>query len=210
MDSKTMISHVEAINVVGKALFADNWIGEMLFRDKEVIFPGIATDERTLIEEYGPRAAVRGGITIKPCPSATLQAKLERALGRQQLIPAQRGAAADWLFDHGLAHADGCDSTAIASAISGPSTRDVAKIDIGKARSAIHRIAPPELMARKDAVRACIERGMIPGKTTPWALFCVKVRDLANGWIDKHKGTIKRRFDDKTIERDVKEIINSV
>jgi hypothetical protein len=194
MAGKEKISHIEAINIVGKALFADDWIGEMLFRDQEAIFPSI---ERALIEEYGPRPAIRGGITIKPCPSSTLQAKLERALGRQQLIPAQRGAAADWLFDHGLVHADGCDSTAMAAAIAGLSTS-----------TASPRIAPTGLMARKDAVRACIERGMIPGSTTTWPIFCGQVRDLANGWIDKKKGTIKRRFTDKTIERDVEEIIN--
>jgi hypothetical protein len=81
MAGKEIISHIEAINIVGKVLFAEDWIGEALLRDKEMIFPGIPPDQRALIEELGPRPARRGGITIKPCPSS-LQAKLERALGR--------------------------------------------------------------------------------------------------------------------------------
>lgn len=63
-------------------------------------------------------------------------------------------------------------------------------------------------MERKDAVRACIERGMIPASTTTWNAFCEQVRDLANGWIDKKEGTTKRGFDEKTIKRDVKETMN--
>src|ERR1017187_9521260 len=101
MAGKKTISHIEAINIVGKGIFAEDWIGEALLRDKEMIFLGISADERALIEEYSPRPGIRGGITIKPCPSS-LQAKVERALGRRERIPAQRGAAADWLLDHGL------------------------------------------------------------------------------------------------------------
>jgi hypothetical protein len=63
-------------------------------------------------------------------------------------------------------------------------------------------------MERKDAVRACLERGMIPASTTTWGAFCEHVRDLADGWIDKKEGTLKRGFEEKTIKRDVKEIMN--
>jgi hypothetical protein len=61
---------------------------------------------------------------------------------------------------------------------------------------------------RKDAVRACIEEGMLPAKTTTWDRFCERVRDLSNAWIDKKEGTFVRGFDEKTIRRDVKEIMN--
>jgi hypothetical protein len=63
-------------------------------------------------------------------------------------------------------------------------------------------------MSRKDAVRACIERGMVPASTTTWDAFCEQVRDLADGWIDKKEGTTKRGFEEKTIKRDVKETMN--
>jgi hypothetical protein len=63
-------------------------------------------------------------------------------------------------------------------------------------------------MERKDAVRACIESGMIPASTATWDVFCGKVRDLADGWKDKKNGTLKRGFDERTIKRDVNEIMN--
>ena len=69
-------------------------------------------------------------------------------------------------------------------------------------------VAPVGPMARKDAVRACMEGGMMPASTAPWNVFCERVRDLADGWIDKKRGTLKRGFDEKTIKRDVKEIMN--
>jgi hypothetical protein len=68
--------------------------------------------------------------------------------------------------------------------------------------------APVAGMERKDAVRACIECGMIPASTASWSAFCEKVRDLADGWDDKKNGTLKRGFDERTIKRDVKEIMN--
>jgi hypothetical protein len=132
MAVKETISHIEAINIVGKALFAEDWIGEIRLRGNEMIFPSMPADERALIEDLGPRPAVRGGITIKPCPPS-LQAKLERALGRRERIPAQRGAAADWLLDCGLLDFD-CDRDAIVTALSGRPTSASPKKKVGRRR----------------------------------------------------------------------------
>jgi hypothetical protein len=69
--------------------------------------------------------------------------------------------------------------------------------------------ASPEIpTTREDVVKACIETGIIPAKTVTWGAFCERVRDLADGWIDKKQGTLKRGFDEKTIKRDVRRIIN--
>ena len=133
MAGKEKISHIEAINIVGKALFAGDWIGEILLQHgKEIVFCGISAEERALIEEYGPRPGVRGGVTIKPCPSAS-QAKIERALGRRERIPAQRGAAADWLQDRGLL-GFGCDRDAIVSALVAQPTDAPPKKKVGRRR----------------------------------------------------------------------------
>jgi hypothetical protein len=70
------------------------------------------------------------------------------------------------------------------------------------------RMPPLEPMQRKDAVQACIDAGMVPAKNATWDTFCEKVRDLADGWADKKAGTLNRGFDEKTIKRDVKEIMN--
>jgi hypothetical protein len=72
----------------------------------------------------------------------------------------------------------------------------------------IHQTASQDIMAREDAVRSCLEKGIIPASTVTWDVFCERVRDLADGWVDKKQGTLKRGFDRKTIERDVKKIIN--
>jgi len=96
--------YIEAIDFVGKTIFGRDWIGKQTDKEKK------------LIEEYGPRLAKRGGMTIEPCPPDLLS-KLDQALSRAQRVLPQRGAAADWLLDHGLVRADGCDMAAIASAL---------------------------------------------------------------------------------------------
>jgi hypothetical protein len=68
--------------------------------------------------------------------------------------------------------------------------------------------APIDGLSRADAVRACIEQGMIPASTASWSAFCERVRDLSDGWLDKKVGTLKRGFDEKTIKRDVTRIMN--
>jgi hypothetical protein len=67
---------------------------------------------------------------------------------------------------------------------------------------------PATPMSRESAVRACIEAGMIPASTATWDAFCEQVRDRADGWADKKMGILKRGFDEKTIKRDVKRIMN--
>jgi hypothetical protein len=69
-------------------------------------------------------------------------------------------------------------------------------------------IASDAPLSRESAVRACIESGMIPASTATWDAFCERVRDLADGWVDKKEGTLKRGFDEKTIKRDVKRGMN--
>jgi hypothetical protein len=96
--------YIEAIDFVGKTIFGRDWIGIQTEKEKE------------LIEKYGPRPAQRGGMTIDPCPPELLS-KLDQALSRAQRVLPQRGAAADWLLDHDLIRADGCDMAAIASAL---------------------------------------------------------------------------------------------
>jgi hypothetical protein len=49
---------------------------------------------------------------------------------------------------------------------------------------------------------------MIPAKTATWDIFCERVRDLADGWVDKKNGKLKRGFDEKTIKRDVARFMN--
>jgi hypothetical protein len=57
-------------------------------------------------------------------------------------------------------------------------------------------------MTRKEAVRVCKKEGMVPARTVTWDAFCDRVRDLADGWVDKKQGILKRGFDIKTIKRD--------
>jgi hypothetical protein len=102
--TRKTISHIEAIDIVGKSIFGSDWIGKL------------TKEDHALIAKHGPRAGKRGGTTIDPCPTK-LTSQLDRALGKAQRISPQRGAAADWLLDHGLVHADGCDLTAVASAL---------------------------------------------------------------------------------------------
>jgi hypothetical protein len=58
--------------------------------------------------------------------------------------------------------------------------------------------APPTLTA---AIERRLAEGADPPLTVSWPQFCDTIRDDADGWIDKHKGKIKRRFSDKTINR---------
>jgi hypothetical protein len=71
---------------------------------------------------------------------------------------------------------------------------------------AVVHFEPDVPMSRMDAVRSCIDAGMIPASTVTWDAFCEHVRDLADGWVDKKQGTIKRGFSQKQIERIVDEI----
>jgi hypothetical protein len=105
--------YIEAIDFVGKTIFGRDWIGKQ------------TDEEKGLIDKYGPRPAKRGGMTISPCPPELLS-KLDRALSSAQRVLPQRGAAADWLLDHGLVRDDGCDMVAIASALAKCPTSETA------------------------------------------------------------------------------------
>ncbi|MGY4351237.1 hypothetical protein ACVWXM_007730 [Bradyrhizobium sp. GM7.3] len=63
-------------------------------------------------------------------------------------------------------------------------------------------------MTREEAVKACLDSGMLPADTVTWTVFCDRVRDLADGWIEKKQGSFKRGFDDKTIQRERKKRID--
>src|SRR6202035_516011 len=54
------------------------------------------------------------------------------------------------------------------------------------------------------AIARRLEAGQQPGSTERWPQFCDTVRDDCNGWVDKKKGSYKRRFGEKTIKRIVK------
>jgi hypothetical protein len=92
------------ITAVGKVLFGHDWIGEL------------TKEDQSLIDKYGPRPGKYGGTTIAPCPDG-LDSSLDRALGKQQRIPHQRGAACDWLYHHGLLSFERCDPKALAAAL---------------------------------------------------------------------------------------------
>lgn len=115
------ISHIEAIDVAGKAIFGADWIGR------------VSETEIELIEEYGPAPAKRGGFTIKPCPPDKAN-DLDRALSRAQRELPQRGAVADWLLDHGLVQPDGCDLDAILAALPTASEAATGKVAQGRPR----------------------------------------------------------------------------
>jgi hypothetical protein len=61
---------------------------------------------------------------------------------------------------------------------------------------------------RLDVVRKALGAGMNPPSTITWKAFCDRVRDDADGWVDKKEGTLKRGFDEKTIKRDVEKILS--
>jgi hypothetical protein len=61
---------------------------------------------------------------------------------------------------------------------------------------------------RLEFVRNVLAAGMNPPSTITWKAFCDRVRDDADGWLDKKEGTLKRGFDEKTIKRDVEKILS--
>src|ERR1700730_344134 len=131
MAGKDTISEIEAVNIVGNAIFGDDWVGQALPQDKKIVMAGLSDDDRKLIEEYGPPPGNRGGITIEPCP-AEKRASRDRALSRLHRIDAQRGAAVEWLIDKGLHdHGKGCDRKDIVDALKSHPPRteaDAAKV----------------------------------------------------------------------------------
>jgi hypothetical protein len=179
-EKNKIVPVVEAINIVGRALFAPDWIGEMLFGEKAPIFPSISQEEKLIIDEFGPRPGTRGGVTAKPCTS---QAKLERALGRWHMIPAQRGAAADWLVERGLLASAGCDRDEIV-ALLGARPKDVAARKKGGRRRKFEAIS---LLMIEDIATSRRTRSWLAdadGKNLAHAYnadpkTCKKARDLA-------------------------------
>jgi hypothetical protein len=109
MTAHPLISGIEAINIVGRAIFAKGWIGEVRVRDgNTVVCAGLSSEDLDLIERRGPRPGKRGGIWIEPCPHA-IETQLDQALGRRERANAQRGTAAEWLIDHRIGAQRGRD-----------------------------------------------------------------------------------------------------
>jgi hypothetical protein len=102
MTAQPLISDIEAINIVGRAIFAKGWIGEARERDDRMALVGLSSEDLKLIADRGPQPGRRGrGTTIEPCPP-TIEAQLDQALGRRIRAEAQRGTAAQWLLDHSI------------------------------------------------------------------------------------------------------------
>jgi hypothetical protein len=99
MTAQPLISDIEAINIVGRAIFAKGWIGEARQRDGKMILVGLSSEDLKLIADRGPRPGRRGGTTIEPCSQGVAE-QLDQALGRRVRTEAQRGTAAQWLVDH--------------------------------------------------------------------------------------------------------------
>jgi hypothetical protein len=99
MTAHPLISEIEAINIVGRAIFAKGWIGEARERDGKMTLVGLSSEDLKLIADRGPRPGRRGGTTIEPC-SQDIAEQLDQALGRRIRTEAQRGTAAEWLVDH--------------------------------------------------------------------------------------------------------------
>jgi hypothetical protein len=109
MTAQPLISDIEAINIVGRAIFAKGWIGELRVRDgNKVAWAGLSSEELDLIERRGPRPGKSGGMLIEPCPQA-FETQLDLALGRRERGNAQRGTAAEWLIDHRIGAQRGRD-----------------------------------------------------------------------------------------------------
>jgi hypothetical protein len=99
MTAHPLISEFEAINIVGRAIFAKGWIGEVRERGGKIVRDGLSSEDLDLIASRGPRPGKHGGMSIEPCPQA-IETQLDRALGRRERANAQRGTAAEWLVDH--------------------------------------------------------------------------------------------------------------
>jgi hypothetical protein len=119
MTAQPLISDIEAINIVGRAIFAKGWIGEARERDDRMALVGLSSEDLKLIADRGPQPGRRGrGTTIEPCPP-TIEAQLDQALGRRIRAEAQRGTAAQWLVDRQIAgqQGRGYDRLAIIAAL---------------------------------------------------------------------------------------------
>jgi hypothetical protein len=134
MAGKETISEIEAINIVGRTIFGDDWVGQAQLQEKQregrrivlIVMAGLSDDDRKLIEEYGPRPGKRGGLTIETCPAEKREGR-DRALSRQHRMEAQRGAAMEWLIDKGLHdHGKGCDRKNIVEALKSDPPRTAA------------------------------------------------------------------------------------
>src|ERR1700687_3745920 len=114
MTAHPLISEIEAINIVGRAIFAKGWIGEVAGRDGKSVRDGLWSEDLDLIARRGPRPGKRGGMSIEPCPQA-IETLLDQALGRRERANAQRGTAAEWLVDHriGAQRGRACNRDAI-------------------------------------------------------------------------------------------------
>jgi hypothetical protein len=180
MSTGKILTQIEAINIVGRAIFNDDWVGEFRDGGKKILLAGLSDEDRKLIEDYGARPGKRGGLTIEPCPTED-RPRRDRAISRLNRIEAQRGAAADWLLDHHLVHLNGCDLDVVTTALAcRPSEERASKVG-----------APPKfeaialrMLADLNAGRQTRDSLHVAGKILANAYgadakTCKKARDLA-------------------------------
>ncbi|SHH16666.1 hypothetical protein [Bradyrhizobium erythrophlei] len=139
MTARPLISEIEAINIVGRAIFAKGWIGEARAKAPgKMMLVGLSSEDLDLIARRGPRPGKRGGTTIEPCRQ-TIEIQLDQALGRRVRAEAQRGAAAEWLMDHRIDYQQGrgYDPNTIIAAL---------KVDPPKAADATARRGRPSII----------------------------------------------------------------
>jgi hypothetical protein len=183
MVAKELISEIEAINIVGRAIFADGWLGEARRRDNKMILVGLSSEDGELIELRGPRTGKRGGTTIEPCPQ-TIEPLLDQALGRRMRAEAQRGKAADWLIEHDLRddQGKGYDRDAIVTAL---------KLDPPKPSDApTPRGRPP----RFKVIGAVMLDDVASGRRTQAEIKNANNKNLQN-WYDADPATCKKARD---------------
>jgi hypothetical protein len=78
--------------MVGRALFGDDWIGQLSENDK------------ALLEKYGPKEILTSGDPveiIERCLTADTANRIDRALGRHYRMLAQWNTARRWLIENG-------------------------------------------------------------------------------------------------------------
>jgi hypothetical protein len=159
------------VTLVGKHLFGRDWIGEL------------TEEEQALFAKYGPRPGKYGGGTIiDPCP-ANMVSRLDRALGREQRILHQRGAAAEWLHDHGLLHVGGCDPAMLASAL--------AKQPPAGEASTVLKVGRPR---RFEAIAIRMKMDLATGRRTEQELIKAYGKNL-QGWYGADIKTCKKAIE---------------
>jgi hypothetical protein len=65
---------------------------------------------------------------------------------------------------------------------------------------------PQSSTMRDIAIAAKLRAGMKPGRGVSWKVFCDEIRNECNGWLDERKTKAAWSFENKTIQRKVKDL----